>query len=466
MERRVLLNLAAFLVISAIVIGWSVTTLFEIERIDKPYLVTAQFESSPGLANGYEVTYLGHAIGSVKSVRLETGYSEVELKIDRDVKLPAAVDAAARRKSAIGEPYVDLSPTAGTDADDGARLADGDLIPLARTTIPINYGDLFKALNALVAAVDPGQVQTLLDETAAALDGRGDDVRRIIVSSAELTQDTADNAEEIDRLIADLGTIAGVVSDNRDALGNAVDQLSVLSNSLDQIDPSLDRFLTTAPATFSMIARLVAATDGSLVCTIDGLAVLDAVATPEVLQALRDTLREAGLATMVQNKVVGADGVVSLDMLLSFTGETPFYPERRADPVPPQVPLCPERTTTYNDAAEGERATVGAGGESGEADGTTDVPEPAPFVPDPGPEGSSDLPEPELSPLGRIAENPGPPIAGLIALAVLALVASRVWKAWRAPAATAAVAAADDRDDDDDATGSEPDEVAAGIARE
>src|SRR5690606_12834600 len=162
---------------------WSFATLFEVDALDDPDFVTVEFESSPGLARGFEVAYLGHAVGSVHAVALQDGFSEVVLRIDAGEELPAAVDAMARRKSAIGEPFVELAPTPGTDPSTGPRLVDGDRIPLARTSSPISYGTLFKSVDALLAAVDPDQVGTVVDELAAALDGRGDDVRRIITGA-------------------------------------------------------------------------------------------------------------------------------------------------------------------------------------------------------------------------------------------------------------------------------------------
>ena len=94
MKRRILVNLLAFAAVSTVVIVWSFTTLFEVDALDDPDFVTAEFESSPGLARGFEVAYLGHAVGSIHSVELRDGFSEAGVDVpDGDVrKLADAIE--------------------------------------------------------------------------------------------------------------------------------------------------------------------------------------------------------------------------------------------------------------------------------------------------------------------------------------------------------------------------------------
>ena len=87
------------------------------------YTVTADFATSPGLHGDLEVTHLGVRVGEVGSVRLRGDHVAVSLKLDRDARVPADVGARVLRKSAIGEPYIDLTaPASSSTARTTAKL--------------------------------------------------------------------------------------------------------------------------------------------------------------------------------------------------------------------------------------------------------------------------------------------------------------------------------------------------------
>jgi phospholipid/cholesterol/gamma-HCH transport system substrate-binding protein len=423
-NRRVLLNLAAFGLISAVIIAWSFATLFEVDALDDPDFVTVEFESSPGLARGFEVAYLGHAVGSVHSAALRDGYSEIVLRIDKGEELPAAVDALARRKSAIGEPFVDLAPTPGTDPTSGPRLVDGDRIPLERTSSPISYGVLFKSVDALLAAVDPDQVGTVVDELAAALDGRGDDVRRIIAGSRALTERTVANGDEIDQFLADLGDLTGVLADNRDPLAQSIDAFDAVTQVLDETRGPIEELLQEGPSALQLVLRIVASTDAQLVCTVDGLAALGPVTADGVAEALGDTVRDSGTALAITNAVVGDDGYLNLTLLFSDADGARVYPQREPAPEAPSVEACGELAGRTVGADAGSRAEAGPGGRSDLADGELDA-DGRPLDPDAdGRSGSSDLDEPDEPLLAQVIRRALP----FLLLAALAALAWWLWK--------------------------------------
>lgn len=392
MRGRILLNLAAFGVVSVLIIAWSFATLFEVDALDDPEFVTAEFESSPGLARGFEVAYLGHAVGSVHSVTLRDGFSEVVLRIDKGQGLPAEVEAHARRKSAIGEPFIDLAPTPGSDPTSGPRLDDGDRIPLERTSSPISYGTLFKSVDALLAAVDPDQVGTVVEELAAALDGRGDDLRRIITGARALTERTVENGDEIDQFLTDLGDLTGVLADNRDPLARSIDAFDAVTQTLDETRGPIEELLRDGPSAMQLVLRIVAATDAQLACTVDGLAVLGPVTADGVAEALGNTIADSGTALDITNAVIGEDGYLNLTLLFSDANGAPINARREPAPVAPSVAACGDLARRTVGADVGARAEPGSGGRGDlEGDGSLD-PDGRPADPDAdGPSGSSAL---------------------------------------------------------------------------
>ena len=375
--RRIYLNIAAFGLITALLIAWSAVNFLHLDVIERPYLVTAEFAESPGLRSGYEVTYLGHAVGHISGVRLVPGMSEVRLAIDRGVELPADVVAAARRRSAIGEPYVDLAPTPGTDPDVGPRLADGDRIVLSKTSSPLKYGDLFRSLDTLAKTIDPSSLSTVVKELAAALDGRGDDIRRIVQGSQDLTRTLSDNGDEIERLIDGVTEITDVLASHRDSLGSGIDHLAGLTQALEQARPSFDALVDEGPSSIAVMNAIIDASDSAIICTIDGTAELEAVLDAQALRSLTELLQRsrafADVVALVQDH---RDGIFRL-MISPSGGHPPTveFAEPKPFPESPPAATCPTHDVAIATAPVSDQAGAEPGGERSPSGASSEVPE-------------------------------------------------------------------------------------------
>ena len=414
--NRIRINLAVFALLSTATIAWSIPSLCGIERLTQPITVTAEFQSSPGLAPGFEVSYLGKKVGNISAVELEPGRSVVTMKLDNDVDLPASISAAARRRSAIGEPYIDLFLPEGTDVDAGPRLDDDMNIPVERTTIPISYADLFASVSNLVEAVDPEQLATILDESATALAGRGDDLRRIVTAGTDLTDDLVVHADDIDQLIDDLGTLAGIAADNADTLVGALDSLQQVTDSLTEARPAIDDFLADVPPLVRTLDRIIVESDGALLCTLDGLSVLQRVATPDVLDALSHTLQRAPELKFLLDDIIGANGFADFSLQLTTLEVAEFYDPKPAPPVVPDVPACAPFANDASAPGEASRAGLGNGGTaSGDRSGV-DVDGRPPAGEEARLAGSSALGPPEEPFLARVLDALLPALAGAMIL--------------------------------------------------
>ena len=374
--RRVYLNIGAFVVLTTAAIAWSTVNFLHLDAIERPMLVTAEFEQSPGLRAGYEVTYLGHAIGNVRGVELVPGMSEVRLAIDRDVEIPADVVAAARRRSAIGEPYVDLAPRPGTDPHDGPRLEDGARIVLVDTTSPLQYGDLFRSLDVLVSTIDADALGTVVDELAIAVDGRGDDLRRTIQGVDDLTATLSENGDAIEGLIDDVAVIVDVLATNRDSLGSGIESLAGLTEALEAARPAAEALLDEGPTSIALLNSIADAADHAVICVVDGAAALDAVLDGETLRSLTGLLqRSAAFADVVDLVQDERDGIFRL--YVSPSGGNPPTVEYAAPEPYPSIPTrqsC-EGAHDVDVAAEpvADEAPRGAGGTRPGADTERDA---------------------------------------------------------------------------------------------
>lgn len=421
MMRRTYVNIGVFLVLSTVLIGWSVTNYVPLDALRDTRTVTAEFAESPGLREGYEVTYLGHSVGRIDAVRLAPGVSEVELAIDTDVDLPRDVVASARRRSAIGEPYVDLAPLPGSDADRGPRLADGDRIPASRTTSPIEYGTLFRALDELVRSVDAVALATVVHEAAAAVDGRGDDIRRILTGAHDLATTASANGDALEGLIADLGTVAGVLADHRASLGEGLQGLSELARALDGARPGLETLFAEGPSAVALLNGIVAASDDAIICTVDGLSVLEVVLDDDGQEAAaRLITRSRAFADVVRLLRHPDDGIFRL--LISVNSGTPEVVQYdQPAPVPTAAPLvpCPAHDVSVAATPADAAAPPGSGGRRPASDGAGDaVPDPSGTEVDLADTGTSDVRADEPA-LARALRRGLPWLLALALIAVL-----------------------------------------------
>ena len=433
-SRRIIVNLVVFLALFAVLCLWAVRNVIRFDAIERPMVVVAEFESSPGLRPDFEVAYLGLRVGNIGSVRLVDDHVEVELKIDRGEDLPADVDAAVRRKSAVGEPYVDLSPHGGEPGD--RRLAHGDVIPLDRTTIPLSYGQLFRSLADLVDSLPPDDLATLVEETALMLDGRGDDLRSLLTDSGDLAATIAEDPELVPRIVDELSRFTATLAAEADSIGSGFDNVAALSETLAENRDALVALLERGPGAVDLVDRVVVGTSGELGCTLTGLGELaTALTSVDHLDELSRTLDLAQAVVDVFEAVRFTDpsGRTWIDATFQFAdgaGEpVRSYTPPHTLPDPGGVPTCTRadiRRLTGTDGSagvEGPGAAPGPGaGES--PPGDVAAPEPA----DPGAPASTDEPVDADSLLDHL----GTAIAALVAAAVVGTVVyTRPWRRLR-----------------------------------
>ncbi|ROO85949.1 phospholipid/cholesterol/gamma-HCH transport system substrate-binding protein [Actinocorallia herbida] len=272
MRPRILLNLAVFTALAAVMVSWALLTLLPL-RFGAPALrVEAEFASSPGLRAGLEVDYLGVRVGSIEEVRLKPGKVAVTLLLETEPKLPAAVTAAVLRKSAVGEPYVELEPPVAAAA--GPNLRDGDTIPLSRTEVTVEYQELFDSAGKMLRSVDPADLRVITRELSAGLDGRGQDLHDALADLDRLAGTVADDAGVLDALAVQLTALAGTLADEGPQLASGMNDLAAFTATLGTSLKEVDGILTRAPGFLEQVNGLLEDSRPGLRC------VLTAMGTP------------------------------------------------------------------------------------------------------------------------------------------------------------------------------------------
>ncbi|MFC5636037.1 MCE family protein [Streptomyces bullii] len=189
----------------------------------EPVRVTAYFPRTVGIYPGSDVRVLGVRIGEVKEITPEGERVRVELEYDEGRKVPADAKAAIINSSVVSDRYVQLLPVYRK----GPVLRDGDVIPEARTAVPVELDRIFDSLHTTAEALGPkgankdGSLSRLLGVSADNLDGQG---------------------ENLHRTVEDLSQAVTTLSDGRDDLFGTVRNLQVFTAALAADDKEVRSF--------------------------------------------------------------------------------------------------------------------------------------------------------------------------------------------------------------------------------
>ena len=441
MSRRIWINVSVFALLFFVLLWWDLNNVLRLDAIKRPYHVSADFATSPGLRPGFGVTYLGVSIGHLGSVKVIDSHVRADLKINHGVKLPAQLDARVRRKSAVGEPYVDLTPTSGIDPG-GARLKAGTNIPLSRTSTPLEYSEVFDVIDKLVEKLPVDDVNRLLKEVAAGVDGRTEDFRTIISSATDFSTTLVKNAPLLDQLAGDLTDLTHTIAQHEGSLGTGFDNVAALAQTLAQQKDSLASLLDKTPPFVQDTQNLLNQSGSDIGCIFEEAGnIWTAIDTPQLVTSFTQLVSLAPATANVLRAIgtQGPDGYyLNGTIVLQLTGPVPrsYNPPLTMPPVP-AIKQCSAaiRTGTAGNAdgsATGGVAPPGAGAHA--------VPTPAiPTPTRPGHEASSNRKTPGMD-VGRFV-LPVLAITGLLLLAALL-----AWRPWRLLAAGAAADSEDEPD--------------------
>src|SRR5690606_31885450 len=109
------------------------------------------------------------------------------------------VSAAVHSRSAVGEQFVELTPPAGTEST--ASLADGDVIPAGKVSVPADIGNLLDDTNRALQPIPQDNLKTVVDEAAKAVGGLGPELSRIVDGSTSLAIEGGKTIDPLSELI-------------------------------------------------------------------------------------------------------------------------------------------------------------------------------------------------------------------------------------------------------------------------
>lgn len=245
----------------------------------------AEFTEAAGLRPDNEVRVAGVKVGTVSDVELEGDHVLVSFRVN-DAWLGDNTAAAIKVKTLLGQKYLALDPRGQQEQDTG------EPIPVQRTMSPYDVMEAFSDLSGTVDEIDTDQLAQSFrtvsdtfegtpDEVSGALDGlselsqtiskRDEELSQLLDNTANVSRTVADRNAEFEKLLSDgnllleelnarrdsinsllqgtreLSTgLRGLVEDNEEQIGPALEQLdrvtAMLQRNQDNLDQSLEKF--------------------------------------------------------------------------------------------------------------------------------------------------------------------------------------------------------------------------------
>jgi phospholipid/cholesterol/gamma-HCH transport system substrate-binding protein len=191
----------------------------------KSYRFTALYDDASQLIAQTDVRISGVDVGRVTEVTQEGQLARAEIEVDADyAPLPADTRTILRRKTLLGEPFIELIP--GTPEDEGGEtLAEDGQLPLGQTEEAVDLDEVLRALNEETRR----DIKLVLGELAVGVGDQGSNLNSALANLRPATESGADIFEvlasqrrAVRTLVHDSGEVLGALSERQGALSGLV----------------------------------------------------------------------------------------------------------------------------------------------------------------------------------------------------------------------------------------------------
>ncbi|OBF13384.1 MCE family protein [Mycobacterium sp. ACS4331] len=212
------------------------------------YKVIGYFSSAVGLYPGDEVRVVGVPVGTIDSIEPRVSDVKITMSVSDDVMVPADAQAIVVSPNLVAARFIQLTP-AYEPGSNAQVLADGAVIGLDRTGVPVEWDEVKTELSKLSETLGPeqgslqGPLTEFVDQAATTFDGNGDSFRNVL---RELSQ------------------TAGRLGDSRTDLFGTVKNLQLLVNALSQSNEQIVQFSNHVASVSQVLAESTSGLDATL----------------------------------------------------------------------------------------------------------------------------------------------------------------------------------------------------------
>ncbi len=227
----------------------------------KPKTITAYFTTATAIYPGDDVRVAGVKVGSIKVIEPQGTKAKLTLAVNHDVPIPAEAKAVIVSENLIGSRYVQLAPAYEST---GPTMADGAVIGLERTAVPVEWDEIKAQLMRLATELGPSSgvsttsVGRFITSTADALQGNGEKLREAIRQLSGLSRILGEGSGNLVEVITNLQVFVTALRDSNTQVVQFQDRLATVSSVLDGSRSDLDAALTNLSGVLGDVKRFVA----------------------------------------------------------------------------------------------------------------------------------------------------------------------------------------------------------------
>lgn len=221
-----------------------------------PRTYKAEFSRAIQVFPAIKVRVLGVDVGVVTDVRNVREGIQVTFRIDDpEVKLPADVGAAVVPMSLLGERYIQLVPA----YSGGPTLASGSIIPASRTAVPSEPDELLRSLQDYLGGIDPANVTSLVENLATVVEGKGQDLNRLIEHGSGVISALSEKRDDLGQLIVELNKLTLALSSRQAAIARLITNYGAVTGTLTENRKALEGTITGLNDAATELASLLVA---------------------------------------------------------------------------------------------------------------------------------------------------------------------------------------------------------------
>ena len=243
--------------------------------------VTAYFAETIGVYPGSTVRVLGVPVGTVNSVTPDGAKVRVVMTLNSGVAVPANASALIVAPSVVADRYVQLTPA----YTGGPEIADGAVIPVARTAVPVEvdqvYSSLAKLSNALSGANSRGALSQAIKTGAANLKGNGGNLRAMITEFSGLSRTLGGSANNLFASLGYLQSFTTMLKNNNGQVKLAERQLADVSAFLASDRQDLSAAITDLAVALNQVKTFIGSNRGLIVANVNKLATITSILSRE-----------------------------------------------------------------------------------------------------------------------------------------------------------------------------------------
>ncbi|HEY3843017.1 MAG TPA: MCE family protein [Acidimicrobiales bacterium] len=290
--------------------------------------ITADFTEAPGVYVGNHVDVLGIPVGSVTRIAARPTYVAVTMQVRTDVKIPARAIAALMAPQLVNDRYIQLTPV----YRHGPVMADGAVIPMARTALPESVDQIISTLDQLVQALGPqgangsGALSRFVHDVASTVGGNGPSFHTTVTALGQALGTLSADGPSLTTILDNVGTFTTEAAANTQQYQNFANDLASVSGLVAADSTDIGTTLSSLQQVMTRVTTFVQQNQVALGATAQNIASFTATILTQQ-NALAQAFASGGLALQNLNNaiVTNPDGTTSLNIRYDPSLDTPSF---------------------------------------------------------------------------------------------------------------------------------------------